>query len=75
MKKPPVRTSGASVADERGQRLLSALESFLGEGEVVFTMTSLAQRAQVNGAMARVAVDDWTKRGWRRRKRKLKLIC
>ncbi|MEK7411984.1 MAG: hypothetical protein AAB263_01565 [Planctomycetota bacterium] len=27
-------------------------------------MTSLAQRAQVNGAMARLAVDDWTKRSW-----------
>lgn len=52
------------VSDERGLRLLSALQALVSEGAFVFTLNELARRAQVLPAMARLAVAEWLKRGW-----------
>jgi len=55
---------GAGVSDDRGHRLLTALQTLLLEGKVVISVSDLARRAQVTKPMATLGVKAWTERKW-----------
>jgi predicted transcriptional regulator of viral defense system len=50
--------------DNRALRLLDALASFISDAEFILTVSDLAKRAQVTPSVARMAIEEWEKKGW-----------